>query len=34
MMNVLMVTFLALVGIVVVIVHRIERALHIPGYNQ
>lgn len=34
MMNVLMITFLALVGILVVVMHRIERALHIPGYNR
>ncbi len=34
MMNVLMVTFLALVGVLVFAMHRIERALRIPGYNR
>lgn len=34
MMNVLMITFLALVGVIVFFMHRIERALHIPGYHR
>ena len=34
MMNVLMITFLALVGLLVFVMHRIERALRIPGYNR
>jgi polar amino acid transport system permease protein len=34
MMNVLMVTFLALVAIIAAILHWCERRLHIPGYNR
>ncbi len=33
MMNVLLVTYILLVSVVVLIMRRIERALHIPGYN-
>jgi polar amino acid transport system permease protein len=34
MMNVLMITFLALVSIIVLIMHWCERRLKIPGYNR
>ena len=34
MMNALMVTFLVLVGVLVLVMSRIERALRIPGYNK
>ena len=34
MMNVLMVTFLVLVGIIVFVMSRCERALRIPGYSK
>ncbi len=34
MMNVLMITFLVLVAVVAFAMHRMERALHIPGYNR
>jgi len=34
MMNVLLVVYLVLVGILVYAMHRFERALRVPGFGQ